>query len=86
MTDRHKPHNGRSLDGQTQPRQIDVEELLEDPRGADYVRDDVRTGGAVADVGMHAAEPAMHIAELIEENREDVGKVTGQIDTTKRHK
>jgi hypothetical protein len=43
------------------------------------VRDDVRLGGAIEDTGLNAAEPAKHIGELIEENREDVGKVTGKI-------
>jgi hypothetical protein len=86
MTDRQKPHNGRALDGQFKVRQVDVEELLEDPRGADFVRDDVRLGGAVEDVGVHAAEPAKHISELIEENRNDVEKVIGRVARKKRSK
>ena len=79
VSERPKPHNGRDRDGRFKVRQADVEELLEDPRGLDYVRDDVRLGGAVADTGQHAAEPARHIGELIEENREDVGRVTGRV-------
>jgi hypothetical protein len=78
MSDHQKPHNGRDVDGRFRVRQADVEELLEDPRGADYVRDDVRLGGAVADTGAHAADPAKHIGELIENNREDVGRATGK--------
>jgi hypothetical protein len=78
MSDHHKTHNGRDVDGRFRVRQADVEELLEDPNGVDYLRDDVRLGGAVADVGMHAAEPARHISELIEENRENVGRLTGR--------
>lgn len=86
MTERNKPHNGRALDGQFRVRQIDVEETLEDPRGEDFVRDDVRLGGAVEDTGINAAEPGRHIGELIEENREDVGKVTGRTTPKKRSK
>ncbi len=77
MSDHQKRHNGRDVAGNFKVRQVDVEELLEDPNGVDYVRDDVRLGGAVEDVGLHAAEPARHIAELIEDNRDDVGRVTG---------
>ena len=44
--------------------------------GVDFVRDDVRLGGAVADTGPHAADSAKEIGELIESNREDVSRVT----------
>jgi hypothetical protein len=79
MSDHQKQHNGRDVAGNFKVRQLDVEELLQDPNGVDYVRDDVRLGGAIEDTGLNAAEPAKHIGELIEENREDVGKVTGKI-------
>ena len=78
MSDHRKRHNGRDLDGNFRVRQVDVEEVLEDPQGEDYIRDDVRLGGAVADTGLNAAEPARHIGELIEDNREDVGRATGR--------
>ena len=78
MSDHRKRHNGRDLDGNFRVRQVDVEDVLEDPQGQDYIRDDVRLGGAVADTGPNAAEPARHIGELIEENREDVGRATGR--------
>ena len=78
MSDHQKTHNGRDVDGRFRVRQADVEELLEDPRGVDFVRDDVRLGGAIADTGPRAAEPAKHIGELIENNRDDVGRVTGR--------
>ncbi|HEY9227372.1 MAG TPA: hypothetical protein VIP11_12035 [Gemmatimonadaceae bacterium] len=79
MSDHRKTHNGRDLDGNFRVRQADVEELLEDPQGVDFVRDDVRLGGAVEDTGANAAEPGRHIGELIDENREDVDRVTGKI-------
>ena len=61
MSDHRKPHNGRDRGGHYRVRQADVEELLEDPRGADFVQDDVRLGGAIADTGLNAAEPARHV-------------------------
>ncbi len=76
MTDHKKTHNGRDVDGRFRVRRADVDELLEDPRGVDFVRDDVRLGGAVEDTGPHAAEPGKHIEELIENNREDIGRIT----------
>jgi hypothetical protein len=75
MADHHKTHNGRDVDGRFRVRQADVDDLLEDPAGPDVVRDDVRLGGAVADVGPQAGLHARHIGELIEENRDDVSKV-----------
>lgn len=77
MSERNKPHNGRDKDGHRKVRQEDVEDLVTDPKGEDYLRDDVRLGGAVADIGAHAGERAREIAELIEMNREDVKKVAG---------
>jgi hypothetical protein len=78
VSDHKKTHNGRDTDGRFRVRQADVEELLEDPRGTDYLRDDVRLGGAVADTGINAAQPAKHIKELIEENRTDIDRSTGR--------
>ena len=78
MSDHKKTHNGRDVDGRFRVRQADVDDLLADPEGVDYVRDDVRLGGAVADTGPNAAEPSRHISELISENREDVGRATGK--------
>ena len=79
MSERNKPHNGRDTDGRFRVRQADVDDLLADPNGVDFVRDDVRLGGAVADTGPHAADKAREIGELIEGNREDVGRATGRI-------
>jgi hypothetical protein len=41
------------------------------------VRDDVRLGGAVADTGPQAGQHAREIADMIDENRRDVGRATG---------
>jgi hypothetical protein len=81
MSERHKTHNGRDVDGRFRVRQADVDDLLNDPGGVDFVRDDVRLGGAIADTGPHAADKAREIGELIDENRDDVGRATGQIET-----
>jgi hypothetical protein len=78
MSDRHKTHNGRDLDGKFRVRQADVEDVLEAPDGADIMRDDVRLGGAVADVGPHAGDHAKEITQMIDGNRDDVGRTTGR--------
>lgn len=78
MSDHRKTHNGRDVDGHYRVRRADVDDLLEDPNGVDLVQDDVRLGGAVADVGPQAGQHAAHIGEIIQENREDVGRVTGR--------
>ncbi len=85
MTERHKTHNGRDVDGRFRVRQADVDDLLEDPEGVDLVRDDVRLGGAIADVGPQAGMHAREISHLIEDNREDVSRATGR-NTTDRGK
>ena len=78
MTERAKTHNGRDLDGRFRVRQADVDELLENPEGVDLVRDDVRLGGAVADVGPQAGLHAREIGQLIDDNRADVMRATGK--------
>ena len=50
---------------------------LHTPNGTDFIRDDVRLGGAVADTGAHAGQRAAHIHDLVEENRENVKKLAG---------
>jgi hypothetical protein len=84
MSERHKTHNGRDVDGRFRVRQADVDDVLTDPDGTEIVRDDVRLGGAVADTGPHAADAGRQIGELIEENRDDVGRVTGRETTNAR--
>jgi hypothetical protein len=76
MSERYKPHNGRDRSGHFKVRQADVEELRADPQGEEYVRDDVRLGGAIEDVGLEGAERARRIEKLVDENREDVERAT----------
>ena len=75
MSERHKPHNGRDRSGHYKVRQADVEDLRTEPDGENFVRDDVRLGGAVADTGVDAARRGKHIEELVEENTRDVDKL-----------
>jgi hypothetical protein len=80
MSERNKTHNGRDVDGHFKVRQADVDDLETDPNGIDFIRDDVRLGGAVADIGAHAGQRAAHIHALVEENRENVDKLAGRVD------
>jgi hypothetical protein len=84
MSDRHKPHNGRDLDGQYKVKQADVEDLRTDPNGAKFIEDDVRLGGAVEDTGVDAGRRAEHIADLVNTNRENVKRVTGRDQQSRR--
>ena len=78
MSDRNKPHNGRDRSGHFKVKREDVDDLVADPNGPDYLRDDVRLGGAVEDVGSQAGERAARISDLVEHNREDVDKAAGR--------
>ena len=73
---KNKPHNGRDGDGNFRVRHVDVDDVQADPKGEDFLRDDVRQGGAVADTGALAGERAAEIGRRIEENRENVKKLT----------
>jgi hypothetical protein len=75
MSERHKTHNGRDQSGHYKVRQVDLEDLQTEPQGEDFVRDDVRLGGAVEDTGIDAGERGKHIQELIKDNREAVDKL-----------
>jgi hypothetical protein len=72
MSERNKPHNGRDLSGNHKVRREDVDELLTDPNGADYLRDDVRLGGAVEDTGLDAGRHGERIEKLIENNQDEL--------------
>ena len=77
MSERNKPHNGRDVDGKHVVTETDVEELQADPEGLDHLREDVRHGGAVADIGLEGVRRAKEIEKLVQENRLDVAKTTG---------
>jgi hypothetical protein len=80
MSERNKPHNGRDSDGNFRVRRVDLEDVENDPDGADIIRDDVRAGGAVADTGATAGERAKELGLRIEENRENVKKLAHRDD------
>lgn len=69
MSDRRKPHKGRDLSGRFRVKQVDVEELQTEPGGVDFIKDDVRLGGSVADTGPHAGERGVRIGELVKMSR-----------------
>lgn len=77
MSERNKTHNGRDLGGHFKVKRVDVDELQADPNGADYVRDDVRLGGAIEDIGPDSARRAQRIAQLVQNNLDDVSKTKG---------
>jgi hypothetical protein len=77
MSDRHKPHFGRDRAGQRKVRREDVEDKVADVHGEEYLRDEVRLGGAVEDVGPAGGQAGREIESLVEGNREDVGKTVG---------
>ena len=70
MSERRKPHNGRDKSGHFKVKQVDVDDLQTDPDGTDFIRDDVRLSGAVADTGEH-------IGDLVSSNRKDINRITG---------
>lgn len=78
MSERRKTHNGRDVDGHFKVKQTDVEETLEDPAGVDFIRDDVRLGGAVADTGPQAGATGERVERLIDENRFEVDHLVGR--------
>ena len=53
MSERRKTHNGRDRSGHFKVKQADVDDLRTDPKGEDFIRDDVRLGGAVEDTDAH---------------------------------
>ncbi len=79
MSERHKTHNGRDQSGHFKVKQVDAEELRADPNGEEFLRDDVRLGGAVEDTSLEGVERAKRIAELVEGNRADVERAAEQL-------
>lgn len=84
MAERRKPHNGRDKSGHFKVKQEDVEDRRTDPDGADIIRDDVRLGGAVADIGPGAGQRGERIEGLVSENRENVDRATGRRRNTRK--
>jgi hypothetical protein len=84
MSERNKPHNGRDKDGHFKVKQADVDDLQNDPKGTEFIRDDVRLGGAVADTGAQAGQRAAHIHDLVEDNRDNVNKLAGRDETSRK--
>ena len=78
MSERKKTHNGRDVDGHFKVKQTDVDDTLADPAGADFIRDDVRLGGAVADTGPQAGAAGEHVEQLIDENTYEVDHLVGR--------
>jgi hypothetical protein len=85
MSERRKTHNGRDTSGNFKVKQGDVEEIGTDPDGVDVIRDDVRLGGAVEDIGPTAGQRGEHIGELIETNRDDVARATTGRPASRKH-
>lgn len=75
MSERNKPHNGRDKSGHFKVKQVDAEELRADPKGEDYLRDDVRLGGAVEDTSLEGVKRAQRIEQLVDENRANVERI-----------
>jgi hypothetical protein len=75
MSERRKPHNGRAVNGQHHTKLEDFEDKSTDVGGPEFVADDVRTGGAVVDVGPQAGERGDHIQDLVDKNRDCVDKM-----------
>jgi hypothetical protein len=84
MSERKKTHNGRDTSGNFKVKREDVDDLRTDPDGEDVIRDDVRLGGAVEDIGATAGQRGERIGELAESNREDVAKATGRAPRRKK--
>jgi hypothetical protein len=82
MSQRKETHNGRDKSGHFRVKRADVDDLQADPAGEDYVRDDVRLGGAIEDTGLHAGERGARISDLVRDNREDVGRIVRGNDST----
>lgn len=82
MSERHKTHNGRDVDGNFRVKQTDFDDKQTDPNGPEFIRDDVRLGGAVADTGPQAGQRADRISDLVEQNREEVDRRAASDDRT----
>ena len=84
MSERPKAHNGRDTSGNFKVKQADVDDISTDPEGEDIIRDDVRLGGAIEDIGPTAGQRGEHIGELVDSNREEVARATGGVPRKKK--
>lgn len=84
MSERRKTHNGRDLSGHFRVKQVDIEDLEADPKGQDFIRDDLRLGGAIADTGPHAGERGVRIGEMIEKDRRQRTRAKGKTGRRRR--
>ena len=74
MAERHKPHLGRSLDGDREKPYESLEYDGVDPIGTAGVADSVRLDGAIADVGINATRHADTVQKMIDNNRDCVDR------------
>lgn len=74
MSERKETHNGRDTSGNFKVKREDVDDLTTDPSGSEYLRDDVRLGGAVEDTGAEAGLRGVHIGDLVADNKENVNR------------
>ncbi len=74
MAERHKPHLGRTRDGDREKPYESLEYDGDDPVGTAGVADRVRLDGASADVGTNATRHADEVQKMIDSNRDCVDR------------
>ncbi|HEY0780656.1 MAG TPA: hypothetical protein VGD56_22050 [Gemmatirosa sp.] len=74
MSERTKPHLGRTLDGDREKPYDTLELAGSDPQGTAGVADTVLLDGARADVGVAANQHADALQRMIDNNRNCVDK------------
>ena len=85
MSDRHKPHFGRMLDGDREKPVDSLADEGRDPIGTGAAADSVRLDGAIADVGANATRHAHDVQALIDQNRDCVDKFRNPEPPPTRH-
>jgi hypothetical protein len=74
MSERHKPHLGRTPHGDLEKPYDTLELAGTDPQGTAGVADSVDIDGTRSDVGVNANAHADELQRMIDNNREDVEK------------
>ena len=74
MSERHKPHLGRTRDGDREKPYDTLADAGNDPIGTAGVADRVKLDGAEADVGVNATRHADEVQRMIDDNRACVDK------------